>query len=86
MTKKYATLIFLAICATVLVVLLKAPPVKTPRTPDDATHVNPKVFEGCPTCHLPGGKGPEVRADHMKEGKLLLSHTKCYMCHKPKNM
>ena len=84
--KKISTLIFIAVCAVILIVLLKAPPVKTPRTPDDSTHADPKKFERCPSCHLPGGEGPRVREDHLKDGQLLPSHAKCYMCHKPKNM
>ena len=82
--KKWYNIAFVAVCAVVLVVLLKAPPVKTARTPLDETHKTPKVYEGCPTCHVPGGKGPEMIADHYtKSGELRPDHVKCYMCHKP---
>jgi hypothetical protein len=82
--KKWYNLAFVALCILVLTVLLNAPDIKTPRTPDNPTHVNPKVFAGCPTCHMPGGEGPEMRADHIsKDGTLKLDHPKCYMCHKP---
>lgn len=83
--KKYLNVIFVVVCAVIFYVLWMAPAVKTPRIPDNATHVKPKEFERCPDCHLPGGQGPTMRADHLKEGKLLLDHVKCYMCHKLKN-
>ena len=75
---------FLVICGTALLVLLLAPPVKTARRPNDPTHTdNPKQFEACPACHMPGGEGPEMVADHFnKAGQLKLDHQKCYMCHK----
>ncbi len=80
--KKFANLIFVVVAAIVLFVLLNAPPVSTPRTPADETHATPKKFDTCPTCHLPGGEAPEVKADHLYEGKLKADHVKCYMCHK----
>ena len=81
--KKWYNIAFLVICAIVLTVLLKAPPVKTARTPDDATHATPKVFAPCPECHMPGCEGPEMRPYHIsKDASLKLDHVKCYMCHK----
>ncbi len=81
---KWQNILFVVVCATVLVVLLNAPPETTPKTPFDKTHENPKVYDGCSTCHIPGGEGPEVRDDHVNsKGELLGSHVKCYMCHKP---
>ena len=75
---------FVVVCATVLVVLLNAPDIKTPRTPDNKTHENPKIFAGCTSCHLPGGDGPEVIPDHLSgQNKLRADHVKCYLCHKP---
>lgn len=83
--KRYLwTVGFVVVCATVLVVLLKAPPVKTARIPDTPDHKEYKQYERCPACHLPGGKGPEAAKDHIKNGNLLPDHVKCYMCHKQK--
>jgi hypothetical protein len=82
--RKWKNLLFAALITAILIVLFLAPKETTPRTPDNPTHANPRQFENCVTCHMPGGDGPEVRADHLSpEGKLRLDHTKCYMCHKP---
>ncbi len=84
MSKFWKHGLFIIVGGAVLITLLNAPEMTTPRTPDNETHVNPKIYDGCPTCHMPGGEGPEVIADHInKEGKLRGDHVKCYMCHKP---
>ena len=82
--KIWQNLAFAAVCGTVLVVLLNAPPETTPKTPNDEIHVNPKEYASCLSCHRRGGGAPEVQADHLnKAGELVLDHQKCYMCHKP---
>jgi hypothetical protein len=80
---KWKNLLFVAVCVGVFLFLYNAPPETTKRTPADETHANPKVFEGCPKCHMPGGEGPQVRPDHIAGGALRSDHIKCYMCHKP---
>jgi hypothetical protein len=83
--KKWLNIGFIALCALILIVLWNAPPETTKKTPNDKTHENPKQFERCPTCHIQGGEGPAMRQDHFnREGKLMLDHVKCYMCHKEK--
>jgi hypothetical protein len=80
----YRNLIFVVVCLGILAILLMAPEETTPRTPDNQVHVNPNQYENCTQCHLSGGDGPTMRADHLgKGGALRLDHTKCYMCHKP---
>ncbi len=74
--------IFIVVGVVILAVLLKAPPVSTKRTPADETHADRKNFVACPACHLPGGEGPQVFADHLTADQTLkLDHVKCYMCH-----
>ena len=75
---------FILVCVGVLFVLYRAPEVKTPRTPNDASHATPKVYEGCPTCHIAGGDGPIAPGDHLNDtGEVLADRVKCYFCHKP---
>lgn len=85
--KKWYNLAFLAICAIVLVVLLRAPPVSTPRLPQDDTHADRKDYPRCPTCHGPDSSVPMPHAGehtHITEaGVLRPDYAKCYFCHKP---
>lgn len=85
MNRHWYTVIFVVVCAGILAFFLAAPPVKTPRIPETPDHKQHKEFARCPTCHLPGGNGPQVAADHIKNGNLLPDHMKCYMCHRLKN-
>lgn len=85
--KKWYNLAFLAICAVVLIVLFRAPPVSTPRLPDDAVHADRKDYPRCPTCHGPDAAVPMPReGDHRHitaDGTLRPDYAKCYFCHKP---
>jgi hypothetical protein len=83
MSKKWIyNAIFIVVGVVILAVLLKAPPVSTKRTPDDAVHAKRKEYAACPPCHLAGGEGPTVSADHLTiQGTLKGDHVKCYMCH-----
>ncbi|MDF1553188.1 MAG: hypothetical protein P1P84_09010 [Deferrisomatales bacterium] len=81
--KKWYHLLFVAICAAVLLVLFSAPEVTTPRLPADATHADRKGYPACPGCH---GSDAEraMPEDHLlSTGSVAPNHLKCYFCHKP---
>ncbi len=83
MNKKLMNIGFVVLCAVILIVLLKAPPETTKKTPRDKTHENPREYQNCPTCHQSGAEGPKMKADHIDSaGNLKSDHVKCYMCHK----
>jgi hypothetical protein len=83
--KKWHHLVFAGVCATVLVVLLRAPDVTTSRLPKDATHEDRRSYERCPACHGPGTDVP-VPEDHVAAaGGIRPDHVKCYFCHKPQD-
>jgi len=84
MNKKWLHVLFVAVCATVLVVLLRAPDIKTPRLPTDADHADSKAFAACPPCHGADSDVP-MPDDHVSGGEgLRADHAKCYFCHKPR--
>ncbi|GAB4247350.1 hypothetical protein [Deferrisoma sp.] len=83
MNRRYVHLLFVLVCAGILFVLFRAPPVSTPRLPADATHADRKNYPACPGCH-----GPEAEAampeDHLgPDAQVRPDHLKCYFCHKP---
>ncbi|WP_025321843.1 hypothetical protein [Deferrisoma camini] len=83
MNRRYVHVLFVLVCAGVLFVLFRAPPVSTPRLPPDATHANRKAYEACPSCH---GRDSETAMpeDHLSPaGPVRPDHLKCYFCHKP---
>ncbi len=83
MNKNWFHVLFVAVCATVLVVLLRAPDIQTPRLPADADHADSKAFAACPACHGAGSDAP-MPDDHLAGGEgLRADHAKCYFCHKP---
>ena len=83
--KKWHHLVFAGVCATVLVVLLRAPDVTTSRLPKDTTHEDRRNYERCPACHGPGTDVP-VPEDHVAAGGgIRPDHVKCYFCHKPQD-
>jgi len=85
--KKWYHLIFLALLALVLVVLLNAPDVSTPRLPADATHATPREYAACPQCHGPDSNVPMPQSGDkvhiVPGGGIRPEFVKCYMCHKP---
>ena len=81
--KKWYHVLFVAVCGLVLVVLLNAPEVTTPRLPADDTHADRKDYPRCPECHL-GDVPGAMPEDHLTAaGGLASNHIKCYFCHKP---
>ncbi|GAB4272293.1 MAG: hypothetical protein Kow0092_27310 [Deferrisomatales bacterium] len=86
--KKWYHLAFLAVCAAVVLVLLRAPEVTTPRLPVDADHADRKDYPRCPTCHGADGERPMPdTGDHRhvdEQGTLRADYAKCYFCHKPR--
>ena len=82
--KKWYHLAFILVCATVVVVLLNAPEVTTPRLPDDANHADRKDYPRCPSCHGANAEEVPMPEDHFgSDGALRPDHLKCYFCHKP---
>lgn len=83
--KKWYHFLFVAVCLAVLLFLLRAPEVTTPRLPRDANHEDRKQYERCPACHEAGSDVP-MPDDHLAEdGVLRPDHAKCYFCHKPED-
>ncbi len=83
MNRTFYHVLFLALCAAVLVVLLRAPEVRTPRIPSDEIHAEPKQYKRCGRCHT-DGEGPAMPPDHRTApGEVRIDHLKCYFCHKP---
>jgi hypothetical protein len=86
--KKWYHLAFLAVSALVLVVLLNAPKVTTPRLPADPTHATPREYARCPECHGPDSEQPMPLAGDKPHvvpgGGIRPEFVKCYMCHKPR--
>ncbi len=83
MSRTFLHFLFLALCAVVLIVLLKAPPVSTPRLPPDQNHAQPKEYSRCPSCHG-ADADTAMPEDHFgTDAKPRTDHVKCYFCHKP---
>ena len=81
--KKWYHLLFVTVCAVVLLVLLNAPEVTTPRLPADATHADRKDYPRCPGCHGSDADSA-MPEDHLNSaGSAAPNHLKCYFCHKP---
>jgi hypothetical protein len=81
--KKWYHLLFAAVCAAVLLVLLNAPEVTTPRLPADATHADRNDYPSCPGCHGSDADSA-MPEDHLTAAdSVAASHLKCYFCHKP---
>jgi len=80
MSKKLQTILFVAVCAGVLVFFLMAPEGTTPRMPKDEHHEGRRTdFTACFKCHPPDSL-PE---DHTVDGKVPPEgKSKCYFCHK----
>ena len=78
--KHWQTILFLAVCAGILVFFLMAPEATTPRMPYDKDHVGrQKDYALCFSCHEPSTM-PE---DHVtKDGTPPTGKFKCYFCHK----
>jgi len=81
--KKWYHLLFVVLCAGVLVVLLNAPEVTTARLPGDATHADRKDYPRCPQCHGKDSESPMPETHFLTSGDLAPNHLKCYFCHKP---
>ncbi len=83
MSRTFLHFLFLALCAVILIVLLKAPPVSTPRLPPDRTHADREEYARCPSCH--GADADHAMPeDHFgPDGGPRADHVKCYFCHKP---
>lgn len=88
MNRKWYHLIFVAVVAAVVLVLSKAPPVKTPRLPQDADHARRKEYDRCPSCHGADSAKPMPdegsHAHFVQGGGLRGDYVKCYLCHRPK--
>ena len=80
MNKKIQTILFVTVCAAVLIFFLMAPESTTPRMPRDGNHLKKqKDFLICFECHPPEALPENHTVDGKKpqEGKQ-----KCYFCHK----
>ena len=85
MGKRWIHVLFVAVCAAVLIVLLRAPEITTPRLPADTDHADRKAYTNCPSCHGADSANP-MTADHGTEStELRPDHVKCYFCHKPRD-
>ena len=83
MSKRLQTLVFLAVCAGVLIFFLMAPESTTPVMPADDHHRGRKTdFTACFECHPPD----TLPEDHTINGQVPPEgKTKCYFCHKVEN-
>ena len=81
--KKWYHLLFVAICAGVLLVLLNAPEVTTPRLPANDTHADRKDYPSCPACHGMDADNAMPEDHYNSVGEVVQNHLKCYFCHKP---
>ena len=80
--KKWYHLLFVTVCAVVLLVLLNAPEVTTPRLPADSTHADRKDYPRCPECHG-NNVDSAMPGSHLNStGNVAPNHVKCYFCHK----
>lgn len=74
-------LLFIAVCAGILVFLLKAPPESTHKLPQDETHrkfyaMDKKEAEKhCGACHAPEGQAP-LPENHPPKYRCLFCHKK----------
>jgi len=80
MKKKTQTVLFVTVCAAVLIFFLLAPESTTPRMPRDGNHPKrQKDFSACFVCHPP----ESLPEDHTIDGKTPPEgKQKCYFCHK----
>jgi len=83
MSKRLQTILFLAVCAGVLVFFLMAPESTTPGMPRDDDHQGRGTdFTLCFGCHPPD----TLPEDHTINGRIPPEgKTKCYFCHKIKD-
>ncbi len=80
MKKAWHTVLFLVICAVILIFFLMAPESTTPRMPADDDHPRRSTdYKACLACHPP----TELPADHvLPDGTPPGGKFKCYFCHK----
>ncbi len=80
MNKKIQTILFVTVCAAVLIFFLMAPESTTPRMPQDGNHPKKqKDFMTCFECHPPA----TLPENHTLDGKVPPEgKQKCYFCHK----
>lgn len=80
MSKRLQTILFLAVCAGILIFFLMAPESTTPRMPRDSDHEGKqKDYFVCFKCHPPDA----LPGDHTIDGKIPPEgKSKCYFCHK----
>lgn len=81
--KMWYHLAFVAICTAVLLFLLNAPEVSTPRLPGDTIHQDRKDYPRCPSCHGPDTESAMPKDHFGAQDKIRSDHLKCYFCHKP---
>jgi len=74
-------LLFLAVCAAILIFLLKAPPESTARLPKDEIHLRfhpmdkKEAEKHCAACHASEGQAP-LPANHPPKYRCLFCHKK----------
>lgn len=80
MSKRLQTVLFLAVCAAILVFFRMAPESTTPLMPRDSYHEGrQKDYSPCFGCHPP----ESLPEDHTTDGKTPpAGRVKCYFCHK----
>ena len=77
---RLANVLFMLICAAILLVLIKAPRETTPKVPDDAQHNRllhlknkQEAEKSCGDCHGSAGPVP-LSKDHPPKFRCLLCH------------